>query len=388
MKKIIYSILAFYSATVLAGPFDSYVATNADKKSLSTLDSAKQGLSNSLDAGLNRLANTLGTSANPKDIIQVVPTPTTQNTVGAISQPTTIEEIRQKQQQEYVRSEIERKKTLLSVLKAKMQFVKKEKKIFLKPETRYLDVFIPFNNQSIIKFDQKIKEISFLQQDNIIINKIGKNEDELELLNKNPELLLNVKITFLSDQQITLVLQTGKSSTKRYVDYKIFANTSSLAAKTLFIKPTKIRTIHNDFNNKSMYLILSRLTKNDFYKKLRENIVKINEILFSGQNSIETLYGLQSIDYTLLLNNVYESPFIQSSKDDADVKKRLILMELTLTNNHKSETLTVNETLIKNRFGNLVAVWLGNLDDRENVLSPSESLRFLLVIEDKVQNET
>jgi hypothetical protein len=388
MKKIIYSILAFYSATVLAGPFDSYVATNADKKSLSTLDSAKQGLSNSLDSGLNRLANTLGTSANPKDIIQVVPTPTTQNTVGAISQPTTIEEIRQKQQQEYVRSEIERKKTLLSVLKAKMQFVKKEKKIFLKPETRYLDVFIPFNNQSIIKFDQKIKEISFLQQDNIIINKIGKNEDELELLNKNPELLLNVKITFLSDQQITLVLQTGKSSTKRYVDYKIFANTSSLAAKTLFIKPTKIRTIHNDFNNKSMYLILSRLTKNDFYKKLRENIVKINEILFSGQNSIETLYGLQSIDYTLLLNNVYESPFIQSSKDDADVKKRLILMELTLTNNHKSETLTVNETLIKNRFGNLVAVWLGNLDDRENVLSPSESLRFLLVIEDKVQNET
>jgi hypothetical protein len=388
MKKIIYSILAFYSATVLAGPFDSYVATNADKKSLSTLDSAKQGLSNSLDAGLNRLANTLGTSANSKDVIQVVPTPTTQNTVATTSQPTTIEEIRQKQQQEYVRSEIERKKTLLSVLKAKMQFVKKEKKIFLKPETRYLDVFIPFNNQSIIKFDQKIKEISFLQQDNIIINKIGKNEDELELLNKNPELLLNVKITFLSDQQITLVLQTGKSSTKRYVDYKIFANTSSLAAKTLFIKPTKIRTIHNDFNNKSMYLILSRLTKNDFYKKLRENIVKINEILFSGQNSIETLYGLQSIDYTLLLNNVYESPFIQSSKDDADVKKRLILMELTLTNNHKSETLTVNETLIKNRFGNLVAVWLGNLDDRENVLSPSESLRFLLVIEDKVQNET
>jgi len=97
---------------------------------------------------------------------------------------------------------------------------------------------------------------------------------------------------------------------------------------------------------------------------------------------------LQSIDYTLLLNNVYESPFIQSTKDDADVKKRLILMELTLTNNHKSETLTVNETLIKNRFGNLVAVWLGNLDDRENVLSPSESLRFLLVIEDKVQNES
>ena len=135
-------------------------------------------------------------------------------------------------------------------------------------------------------------------------------------------------------------------------------------------------------------MILSRLTKNDFYKKLRENIVKINEILYSGQNSIETLYGLQSIDYTLLLNNVYESPFIQSTKDDADVKKRLILMELTLTNNHKSETLTVNETLIKNRFGNLVAVWLGNLDDRENVLSPSESLRFLLVIEDKVQNES
>lgn len=387
MKKIIYSILALYSANVFAGPFDSYVATQADKKNLTTLESAKAGLSNSLDVGFSRLADKLGTSVNKSNEILTPLSPVT-NPITTSSVPTTIEEIRQKQQQEFVRTQIEKKKILLSVLKAKMQFVKKEKKIFLKPETKYLDIFIPFNNQSIIKFDQKIKEISFLQQENIVINKIGKNEDELELLNKNPELLLNVKITFLSDQQITLVLQTGKSSTKRYVDYKIFANTSSLAAKTLFIKPTKIRTIHNDFNNKSLYLILSRLTKNDFYKKLRENIVKINEILYSGQNSIETLYGLQSIDYTLLLNNVYESPFIQSTKDDADVKKRLILMELTLTNNHKSETLTVNETLIKNRFGNLVAVWLGNLDDRENVLSPSESLRFLLVIEDKVQNES
>lgn len=381
MKKIIYSIIAFYSMSAMAGPFDSYVATQADKKNLSTLERAKAGLSDSLDVGLNRLNNKIGISDNT-----VNPVVTIQPESNGAS-PTTIEEIKQKLKQDFVRSEIEKKKVLLSILKAKMQFVKKEKKIFLKPETKYLDVFIPFNNQSLIKFDQKIKEISFLQQDNIQINKIGKDENELELLNKNPDLLLNAKVTFLNDQQITLVLQTGTTSTKRYVDYKIFANTSSLAAKTLFIKPTKIRTIHNDFNNKSMYLILSRLTKNDFYKKLRENIVKINEILFSGAASIETLYGLQKIDYTLMLNNVYESPFIQSSKSDADVKKRLILMELTLTNNHKSETLTVNETLIKNRFGNLVAVWLGNLDDRENVLAPTDSLRFLLVIEDKVNNE-
>lgn len=381
MKTIIYSIIALFSSTVLAGPFDSYVATQADKRNLSTLERAKLDLSDSLDVGLNKLSTKINPEASVNPVVSI------KQTTDATT-PTTIEEIKQKQEQEFYRSEIEKKKALLSILKAKMQFVKKEKKIFLKPETKYLDVFIPFNNQSLIKFDQKIKEIIFLQQDNIQINKIGKDENELEILNKNPDLLLNAKVTFLNDQQITLVLQTGKTSTKRYVDYKIFANTSSLAAKTLFIKPTKVRTIHNDFNNKSMYLILSRLTKNDFYKKLRENIVKINEILFSGPASIETLYGLQEIDYTLLLNNVYESPFIQSSKTDADVKKRLILMELTLTNNHPSETLTVNETLIKNRFGNLVAVWLGNINDKENILSPTDSLRFLLVIEDKINNES
>ena len=381
MKTIIYSIIALFSSTVLAGPFDSYVATQADKRNLSTLERAKLDLSDSLDVGLNKLSTKINPEASVNPVVSI------KQTTDATT-PTTIEEIKQKQEQEFYRSEIEKKKALLSILKAKMQFVKKEKKIFLKPETKYLDVFIPFNNQSLIKFDQKIKEIIFLQQDNIQINKIGKDENELEILNKNPDLLLNAKVTFLNDQQITLVLQTGKTSTKWYVDYKIFANTSSLAAKTLFIKPTKVRTIHNDFNNKSMYLILSRLTKNDFYKKLRENIVKINEILFSGPASIETLYGLQEIDYTLLLNNVYESPFIQSSKTDADVKKRLILMELTLTNNHPSETLTVNETLIKNRFGNLVAVWLGNINDKENILSPTDSLRFLLVIEDKINNES
>lgn len=367
--------------SAIAGPFDSYVATQANEQNLSTLDRAKVGLSNSLDVGLNRLQQKFGTDAVKPTVTLPKPTISTPS-----SGPTTIEEIRQKQEQEYIRSEIQKKKVLLSILRSKMQFVKKEKTIFLKPKTKYLDVYIPFNNQSIIKFDQKIKEMTFLQQDNIVINKIG-DDMELEILNKNPDLLLNAKITFLNDQQITLVIQTGKTSTKRYVDYKIFANTSSLAAKTLFIKPTKIRTIHNDFNNKSMYLILSRLVKNDFYKKLRENIVKINEILFSGTASVETLYGLQKIDYTLMLNNVYESPFIQASKDEMAEKKRLILMELTLTNNHRSETLTVNENLIKNRFGNLVALWLGNLTDRENVLSPTDSLRFLMVIEDKVQNE-
>jgi len=141
-----------------------------------------------------------------------------------------------------------------------------------------------------------------------------------------------------------------------------------------------------DFNNKALYLILSRIQKNGFYQQLRENITTVEQILFSGETQVETLYGLKDIDYTIILNNLYESPYIQTDKKDLRQKNRLILMEMTIKNDHESETLSVNETLIKNRFGNFVAMWLGDLDSNQNILGPKEELKFLIVISDPYEN--
>lgn len=182
-------------------------------------------------------------------------------------------------------------------------------------------------------------------------------------------------------------MQTGNAGTKRYVAYDIFSDESSLAAKTLFLSPARIKTIHNDFNNKALLLILSRLTKNDFYKKLRENIVTVNKVLFSGHTSINGIHGLTDVNYDIILNNVFESPFVKSTDKGSKEKRRLILMELTIKNNSINSTLTVNEVLLKNRFGNMVASWMGNLELQENILSPKSSRRVLLVIEDKFSSK-
>ena len=294
-----------------------------------------------------------------------------------------IEELKLNQRQEFLRSEIKKQQSRLNLAKKLESFVKAEKKITL-GKSRYIDIYIPYNTLSNIKFDAQIKAMSFLAQPNVVIRQKKDTKNEIEILNKQPQLSINVKVVFVNDQVVTFVLQTGKASTKRYIDYQVFTDNQSIVTKTLFVKPTRMKTIHNDFNNKAIYLIISRIDKNEFYDQLRENMFSIEKVLFSGETKIETLYGLHEVNYTLKLNNVYESPFLQSDKKNSKIKKRLVLMEATIRNDSDTESLTVNETLIKNRFGNYVSFWLGDLDSQENVVSPGQELRFLLVIEDKV----
>jgi hypothetical protein len=306
-----------------------------------------------------------------------------EETAKAKKEGVSIEELKLRERQEFLRSQISKQQKRLGLAKKLESFVKAEKQITV-GEKKYIDVYIPYNTLSTIKFDASIKAMSFLEQPNVIIRVKNDAQNEIEILNKQPELSINVKVVFVNDEAVTFVIQTGKAATKRYIDYKIFTDNQSIVTKTLFVKPTRMKTIHNDFNNKAIYLIISRIDKNEFYDQLRENMFSIDKVLFSGSTQVETLYGLQKVNYTLKLNNVYESPFLQSDKKNSKIKKRLVLMESTIRNDSQTESLTINETLIKNRFGNYVAFWLGDLDTQENVLSPGQELRFLLVIEDKV----
>lgn len=295
----------------------------------------------------------------------------------------TVEDLKLRNRTEYLKNQIKKQQQKLKAVKIVENFVKSDKKITL-GENKYVDIYIPYNTLSNLEFDNAIKEVSFLSQPDVVIRQKQDNDKKLEILNKQVNLSINVKVTFINDKEVVFVIQTGDASSKRYIDYKIFTDNQSLVTKTLFVKPTRMKNIHNDFNNKAVYLILSRIDKNDFYRQLRENMYAINKVLYSGKSDIETLYGMNAVDYTLTLNNVYESPFLKSQEKNAKMKKRLILMEATIKNNSMSENLTVNESLIKNRFGNYVAFWLGDLDAKANVVSPNQELRFLLVIEEKI----
>ena len=385
MKKIILSLLVLiFTQATMAGPFDKFIGGNSSstEKEESSSDnqdssessyddelrispSLKEKFKSSFEAGLGNIRT--GDNLNTKRVRGM-----------------TLEEAQAIQDVEFLKHQIQKAELKLLVLAQKADFVKKKKEIKLNKKSRYIDIFVPFNNQSTIVFDQEILEMSYLQQSNITIQQKEGTNNILEILNKNPDLSINVKIKFIDDSEYTFVMQTGNTEAKRYVDYKIYTDYTSVASKTLFLKKTKVRTIHNDFNNKSLYLILSRISKNDFYKKLRENITQVDKVLFSGETVIEGLYGMTPIDYTLVLNNVYESPFIKTSKDVSAKKQRLILMEMTITNNLLDRTLTVNETIIKNRFDNLVAAYLGNVEMEENIIPPGQSLRILIVIEDEV----
>ena len=376
-KRIIFISLLLATTISVAGPFDKYVSNSAPEPDSGTTNTTTI----SSDSGIGDKIN----DAIGKAIVSSTENP--DFTRADLNSGLTLKELEQINKQEFLKDEIKKAESTLAILRSKAQFVKKIKKINLKKKDNYVDIYIPFNNQTTIEFDQEIKEISYLSQDNITIQQKQKNNKILEILNKNPDLLINVKLTFIDDTEFTIVIQTGKTEMKRYVDYKIFTDYTSLASKTLFMKPTKVRTIHNDFNNKALYLILSRITKNPFYKKLRENIHAVNKVLYSGESKIEGLYGLSPISYTMELNNVYESPFIKTSRA-ADAKKtRLILMELTITNDMLDKTLTINEMIIKNRFDNLVAAYLGNIQQEENIISPKQNLRILIVIEDEVLPE-
>lgn len=381
MKKLILSLLIYaVGHSAIAGPFDKFIGGNKEdevssknnaagkddnKEEINITPTMKEKFQSAFETGLGNIR-----TADKQDTKRV--------------RGMTLQEAKELQDVEFLKSQIEKAEEKMQILSQKADFVKKKKDIKLNKKTKYVDLFVPFNNQSTIEFDQEILEMSYLQQENIIIQQKAEKNNILEILNKNPDLFINVKIKFIDESEYTFVIQTGDTEKERYVDYKVYTDYTSVASKTLFLKKTKVRTIHNDFNNKAMYLILSRISKNEFYRKLRENITPVDKVLFSGETVVEGLYGMTPIEYTLVLNNVYESPFVKTSKDAAAKKQRLILMEMTVTNNLLDKTLTVNETIIKNRFDNLVAAYLGNVEREENIIPPGQSLRILIVIEDEV----
>mgnify|MGYP000975621425 CR=1 FL=1 len=377
MKKLALAItMALTASSVSAnGFFDSYKTKELDRQATeNTGQQQPQQPATSNREFANRL---IGGAVN-------IVSSTAEDREKARQNGLSVEEQKLKEKQDFLREQISKQRAALHKAERLSQFEKADKKITL-GDSKYVDLFIPYNAMSNIEFDTDIKEMSFLEQPNIVIRQKSGTQNKLEILNKQPNLSIKVSVTFVNDKQYNFIIQTGDISTQRYVDYKIFTDNRSLATKTLFVKPIKMKHIHNEFNNNAIYLILSRIKKNEFYQQLRDDMYPIDKVLFSGPAEVETLYGMHTIDYSLVLNNVYESPFLQADTKNSSIKKRLVMMEATVTNNSDTDTLTVNEQLIKNRFGNYVAFYLGNLDEKENVLSPKQDLRMLLVIEDVVQ---
>ncbi len=282
-----------------------------------------------------------------------------------------------------VKENIKESSEVYSKLKQKMIFVKAVKSITLKEKDRYIDIFVPFLNRSTIEFDQPIKSFEMFRHKGAQVKREKESTTTLSVKNEDPDLILSVKIDFLSGRVLTLVLKTGDSPANRHVEYKIITDSSSVASRTLFVKKTKVKNIHNDFNNKAMLLVLSRIQEDEFYNKIRKNIIPLEKVLFEGTGKVSSAFGKKNINYSIVLNSVFESAFVQPDKKDKGKKNRLVMLEMTITNNSLNESLTVNETLIINRFANYVVMWLGDLDKKENVVSPSESIRIIVVISDQ-----
>jgi hypothetical protein len=370
MKQFFTLAIIALSTFTYAGPFDKFIEEDVTKQA----PSEGSGLRDTLKNASSILVET----------VVAAKTGTSTEKNYARKQGISVKELQEIQKQEFLESEIKKKELLLEVLKSKMIFVKKEKKIFIKKHNEYKDIFIPFNNQTTLEFDQEILEIKFLRQDNIDIKRNDKNKKIIDILNKNPNLLINLRIVFMDEMIVNLVVQTGTTTSKRYIDFKIFSDAKSLARKALLLKPTKVKTIHNDFNNKAIHLIISRLQKNIFYKTLVENMTKVDKVLFSGITQIEGINGLETIEYTMRLNTVFESPFVKTSKEDNN-KRRLIMLELEISNDSNNKTLMINETILKNRFPSLVAAWVGDLDRKDNVISPGQQIIAIIVIEDIIR---
>ena len=310
---------------------------------------------------------------------------------GAADSNMTVEQYKQQQNLKKLKEERDIARKQYELAKQLTGFVKTEKKIIL-GKNKYIDIFIPFNQRSVLEFDSAVKDFRMFPRDGLIIQKVQGSDRKIEIINPYPDLESPVEVTFIDDRQYMFTLQTGKATTERHVRYKIFTDNTSIAAKTLFMKPTRWKNKHEEFNMNAFNLIISFLEQNDDFYALKENMRERSDlenpddfVIHNGEGMIESLYGVQYIDYKMVINRLFESPYFAEKNSRMANKSQLILLDINVTNNHKSEALSLNEQLISNRFSNFVAFWVGDLDSRDNILSPGQSKNILVVIEDVVK---
>jgi len=275
---------------------------------------------------------------------------------------------------------------LLKKMKDKKKFNLKTKSLFIDKNVKFVKLSIPIHQISEVYVDKKIVKLDFLQNPRLKVELDQKDAQKITLINTDLNLDQKIKITFIDGSSVNLLLGLGNSISERHIEYKLYFEKKKIALLPEFQKKLKVRNIHTYFNNVSTKLILDRILQTSDFESIEENKKKINQVLFDGESIVDSIVGEVSLNYKLVFDYVYETPFVQDTKRN-DIKKRLVMLELTIYNKEDKNVLILTPSFIKKRFGNYVAMYLGDLDTKENYISPQSSHKFLVVIEDRIKEE-
>jgi hypothetical protein len=275
---------------------------------------------------------------------------------------------------------------LLNKMKDKKKFNLKTKSLFVDKDVKFVKIKIPIHQISEILVDKQIVKLDFLQNPKLKITLDQEEAKKITLVNRDLNLDQNIKVTFIDGSTINLLLSLGNSISERHIEYKLYFEKKKIALLPEFQKKLKVRNIHSYFNNVATKLIIDKILQKDSFVNIEENKKKIDKVLYEGESTFDSVTGEVVQDYKLTLNYVYETPFVEDT-DRENIKKRLVMLEMTIKNNSEDSTLELTPVFIKKRFGNYVAMFIGDLDTRQNYIPPKQELRFLIVIEDKVKED-
>lgn len=282
-----------------------------------------------------------------------------------------------KKQIAYTKAELEKRKLAGS-------FSLQENKVNVQNGQKWVKLKIPVNQISDIVFDKKVKTIETMENQAAGIQYI--EPFKIVVKNKDFDLQQSIKVVFLDDSVLNLLLTIGTNPAERHVSHLIYTDSAAKAMLPEFQKKLKIKSVQNYFNNVALKLISDRLLLTEDFEEVRKNAITIpssKKKVFSGKSKIADLGGLREIEYTLNLEMVYETAYVEDA--DFNRQKRLVLQELTIQNDSSSNVLVVSEELVKNRFPNYVSFYVGNIEEGENKLVPGDKLRFLIVTEELME---
>lgn len=275
---------------------------------------------------------------------------------------------------------------LLKEMKDKKAFNLKPKSLFVDKKVKFVEIKIPVQQISEVFFDKQIVKIDLIENPKLTVELDQQEGKKIKFINKDLNLDSNMKITFIDGSTINLLLNLGNAINERHIEYKLYFEKKEIALLPEFQQKLKIKNIHTYFNNVATKLISDKIMKSNDFINIEENKKKINEVLFEGKTTMDSIYGNTEQEFKLVLDYVYETPYVEDTQKE-NIKKRLVMLEMTITNKEAEKILLVSPEFLKKRFGNYVAMYMGDLDSKQNHVAPNDTLKLLVVIEDSIEDK-
>jgi len=261
-----------------------------------------------------------------------------------------------------------------------LSYIKKVKNIKLEKNQIFKTIYIPVEEVTTIVFDKKIKRIENIKTDRVIIkwNKEDKiNNKKIKIINQNPTIKMNLKITFIDEQKLNLEVTTGLAKDKRYIEYRIFTKNNSMEVQEIFTKKLKIKEVYNYFNDLSTKLVLDYILHRNSYPQIIANQKNHNKVLFDGNINMFTIHGKQKYKMKMTLLSSYRSPYF---KDNGDKVENLIMLFLNIKNKENDKILILTPELFKKYYSDYTIMYLGNIKNKEHYISPNQSKDIIIVV--------